>query len=102
MNLDKRIKKGKKPLTPLDVEKAGAFIGKLCLFANHASYFENLDLVDPRVDFFQLRTIDEKDENDSPFRGIGMFLMGGNFRYCLPAEWIKIKELKYRVDSAFE
>lgn len=99
MKLDPRIKRGKKPLTPLDTEKAYEFIGKLCLFANHASYFENLDIVDPRIDFYQLRAIDEKDENDSPFRGIGMFLMNGNFRYCLPAEWIKTKELKHRVDS---
>lgn len=99
MKLDKRIKRGKKPLTPLDTEKAYEFIGKLCLFANYASYFENFDLVDPRADFYQLCSINEKDENDSPFRGIGLFSMHGNFRYCLPAEWIKIKELKYRVNS---
>lgn len=96
MKLDKRIKRGKKPLTPLDIEKANEFIGELCLFANYASYFENLDLVDPRTDFYQLRTIDEKTDNDSPFHGRGMFLMHGEFRYCLPAKWIKIKELKYR------
>lgn len=99
MKLDPRIKRGKKPLTPLDIEKAHEFIGKLCLFANYASYFENFDLVDPRVNFYQLCSINKKDENDSPFRGIGMFSMPGNFRYCLPAEWIKIKELKYRVNS---
>ena len=52
MKLDKRIKRGKKPLTPLDTEKAYEFIGKLCLFANYASYFENFDLVDPRADFY--------------------------------------------------
>ena len=28
-----------------------------------------------------------------------MFHIHGNFRYCLPADWIKIKELKYRVNS---
>ena len=99
MKLDKRIKRGKKPLTPLDLEKAYEFIGKVCLFSNYASYFENLDLVDPRIDFYQLSSINEKDENDSPFRGMGMFFIHGNFRYCLPAEWIKIKELKYRVNS---
>lgn len=98
MDLDKRIKRGKKPLTPLDTEKAYEFIGKLCLFANYASYFENFDLVDPRADFYQLRAINEKDEKDCPFCGMGFFI-NGNFRYCLPAEWIKLKELKYRVNS---
>ena len=99
MELDSRIKKSKKPLTPLDIEKAKEFIGKLCLFSNYASYFENLDLVDPRIDFYELRSINEKDEKDCPFYGMGMFLIHGNFRYCLPADWIKIKELEYRVDS---
>ena len=98
MKLDKRIKRGKKPLTPLDLEKAYEFIGKVCLFSNYASYFENLDLVDPRIDFYQLRAINEKDEKDCPFSGMGFFI-NSNFRYCLPAEWIKIKELKYRVNS---
>ena len=60
MKLDKRIKRGKKPLTPLDIEKAYEFIGKLCLFSNYASYFENFDLVDPRANFYQLRGINEK------------------------------------------
>jgi hypothetical protein len=99
MKLDPRIKKGKKPLTPLDTEKAKEFIGELCLFANYASYFENLDLIDPRVDFYEFRYIDEKDENDSPFYGMGMFLMHGRFRYCLSAKWIKVKELKYRIND---
>lgn len=99
MELDHRIKKGKKPLTPLDAEKAKEFIGELCLFANYASYFENLDKIDPRCAFYEFRYIDEKDENDCPFYGMGMFLMHGRFRYCLPAKWIKTKELKYRVES---
>ena len=99
MKLDERIKKGKKPLTPLDIEKAKEFIGELCLFSNYASYFENLDLIDPRVDFYKLKNINEKNENDSPFYGIGMFLMHGNFRYCLPAKWVKTNELKYRISS---
>ena len=99
MKLDSRIKRGKKPLTPLDLEKAKEFIGKPCLFSNYASYFENLDLIDPRIDFYGLRVINEKNENDCPFYGLGMFHIHGNFRYCLPADWIKIKELKYRVNS---
>lgn len=94
MKLDSRIKRGKKPLTPLDTEKAYEFVGELCLFSNHASYFENLDKVDKRIDFYQLRAINEKDENDCPFKGMGIFFMHGNFRYCLPLKWIKVKELK--------
>ena len=93
MKLDSRIKRGKKPLTPLDIENAKEFIGELCLFANYASYFENLDKIDPRTDFYEFRYIDEKDENDCPFYGMGMFLIHGRFRYCLPAKWIKTKEL---------
>lgn len=99
MKLDPRIKRGKKPLTPLDIEKAKEFIGEACLFSNYASYFENLDLVDPRIDFYQLRSINEKNENDEPFYGMGIFLIHGRFRYCLPAKWIKTKELKYNINS---
>lgn len=99
MNLDSRIKKGKKPLTPLDIEKAKEFVGELCLFANYASYFENLDLIDPRIDFYKFRSINEKTDNDRPFYGSGMFPLCGNFRYCLPAKWIKTNELKYRINS---
>lgn len=99
MILDQRIKNGKKPLTPLDIEKAKEFIGELCLFSNYASYFENLDQIDPRIDFYELRSINEKNENDCPFYGMGMFMVHGRFRYCLPAKWIKTKELKYRINS---
>ena len=99
MKLDSRIKRGKKPLTPLDIEKAKEFIGEPCLFSNYAPFFENLDKVDRRIDFYQLRAINEKDENDCPFKGVGMFLMHSNFRYCLPVKWIKTKELKYSITS---
>lgn len=99
MKLDSRIKRGKKPFTPLDIDKAREFIGEACLFSNCASFFENLDKVDPRIDFYQLRSINEKDENDCPFKGVGMFPMYGDYRYCLPAKFVKIKELKYRITS---
>lgn len=99
MLLDSRIKKGKKPFTPLDTEKAREFIGESCLFSNYASLFENLDKIDPRIDFYQLRAINEKDENDCPFKGMGIFFMHGNFRYCLPVKWIKTKGLIYRITS---
>ena len=99
MILDSRIKRGKKPLTPLDIEKAKEFIGEACVFSNCASFFENLDKVDPRIDFCQLRSINEKDENDCPFNGVDIFFTHSNFRYCLPVKWIKTKELKYRIIS---
>lgn len=99
MKLDSRIKRGKKPLTPLDIEKVKEFIGEACLLSNNASFFENLDKVDPRINFYQLRSINEKDENDCPFYGYGIFPVRGRFRYCLPAKFIKTKELKYRIIS---
>ena len=100
MRLDSRIKRGKRPLTPLDIEEAKQFIGELCLFSNYASFFENLDKVDPRCDFYQFRLIRSEPEEDKVFHGVGMFLMHGDFRYCLPAKWIKTDELKYNIKNA--
>ena len=46
MELDKRIKEGKRPLNCFDTEQAKQFIGKKCYFSDDARDFMNLDKAD--------------------------------------------------------
>ena len=45
MELDKRIKEGKRPLTCFDTEQAKRFIGKECYFTNAYCTFEELNSI---------------------------------------------------------
>ena len=42
MELDSRIKEGKRPLTCFDTEQAKEFLGKECYFSNCKSHYKNL------------------------------------------------------------
>lgn len=43
MKLDLRIIKGKKPLTPFDIDEAREYVGKDCYFTSRITNFESLD-----------------------------------------------------------
>ena len=77
MELDKRIIKGKRPLSCFDVDTARQFIGK-----------KGYDLC-PKCVVDELKEIDEYDS--SPF----ISASGCCYSYFLPAEWVK-PEKKYR------
>ena len=88
MELDKRIKEGKKPLTAFDVMES-KFIGTDCYFSDKASDFGDLSNC-------QVGTLVSRDGM------IGVFNATKNnsyayFDYCLPGEWVEEKkEPKYR------
>ena len=91
MELDKRIKEGKRPLTCFDVEEAKKYIGKDCYFASKFERFENLSIVSHA-------TLHNVDDGPVPFQ---CYDDDGVFCYdcfILPCEWVKPEEpeKKYR------
>ena len=88
MELDKRIKEGKRPLDCFDTEKANEFIGKACYFSNHLCSFNNLD----NVLKAELKHIRFSSDGSNPY------YTNACYAFCLPCEWVKEekKEPKYR------
>ena len=95
MELDKRIKEGKKPLNCFDTEQAKQFIGKQCYFADNIEDFSNLDNVSVIKGF--LTDIDDDEMISGCFKsnGIRSSFFG---HFIVPCEWVKTekKEPKYR------
>ena len=95
MELDKRIKEGKRPLTCFDTEQAMQFIGKQCYFSDDATDFMDLDKADGDTMFYvaELQNVWTAEEycfaDDSD-----------DWRFILPCEWVeeekKEPEKKYR------
>lgn len=96
MELDKRIKKGKRPLTCLDAEQAKLFIGKECYFSDFASKYEKIEDI-------------EKSTNSVNYsKDVLTYVNAGgqecaftdskknNFRYCLPVEWTEEKQAEFK------
>lgn len=91
MELDKRIKEGKRPLTCYDIEEAEKYIGKSCFVCSSYDCFHDLDLLRPTI----LREVEDCEipfHHDSDKQG----------EFCLPAEWVKEPEKKYRPYSLNE
>lgn len=99
MELDKRIKEGKRPLNCFDTEQAKQFIGKKCYFSDDARDFMNLDKADGDTLFYvaELQNIWTAEEY--------CFADNSNdYRFILPFEWVKPEEHKeiYRAFSLNE
>lgn len=95
MELDKRIKEGKRPLTCFDTEQAMQFIGKQCYFSDDATNFMDLDKADGDSMFYvaELQNIWTAEEY--------CFADNSNdWCFILPCEWVeeekKEPEKKYR------
>ena len=92
MDLDKRIKKGKRPLTCFDTKRAKAFLNKECYFSNTYCAFEDLNRVPKAV----LQYIsDDKDASD-PYKTACYF-----YPFCLPCEWVEEPEFRPYTDEEF-
>lgn len=88
MELDKRIKEGKKPLTAFDVMES-KFIGTDCYFSDKASDYGDLSNC-------QIGCLLSRDGMTGVFNATKNNSYA-NFDYCLPCEWVEEKkELKYR------
>ena len=84
LELDSRIKEGKRPLTCFDTEQAMQFIGKQCYFSDDATDFMDLDKADGDSTFYiaQLQNIWTAEEY--------CFADNSNdYRYILPCEWVE-------------
>ena len=99
MELDKRIKEGKRPLTCFDTEQAMQFIGKQCYFSDDATDFMDLDKAGDHYNFYiaELQNIWTAEEycfaDDSD-----------DWRFILPCDWVKEEEPepKYRAFTLAE
>lgn len=79
MELDKRIKPNKMPLTCFDINKAKQFVGKNCYFSFTIEQFENLDKC-------QKATLTDILDCPTPF--VGMY-DNRNFCFIMPCDWVE-------------
>ena len=86
MKLDPRIKKDKRPLSCFDTEQAKQFIGKECYLSNSIVDYADLNNVTAK------RILDDVSNTSIPYSSNP----AGIYCYCLPCEWVKEPEKKYR------
>lgn len=92
MELDKRIKEGKRPLTCFDTEQAKEFLGKECYFSNCKVHYKNLsafEKFESLTDYCIGTLTAIMDLGDRVF---DVDQQCKEFRYCLPCEWVKPEE----------
>ena len=85
MELDKRIKEGKRPLTCFDIDKAEEYVGKKCYMSNEYDFFRDLD-------FTQQKILTGVEDCEAPFH----YDSDKQAEFCLPCDWVKEPEKKYR------
>lgn len=86
MKLDPRIKKDKRPLSCFDTEQAKEFLGKECYLSNSIADYADLNNVTAK------RILDDVSNTSIPYSSNP----AGIYFYCLPCEWVKEPEKKYR------
>ena len=88
MELDKRIIEGKRPLTCYDIEEAKEYIGKVCYVCDEYDFFTKLGLTEKAI----LKGVEDC---EIPFH-YDSYDSEKQAEFCIPAEWVKPKEKKYR------
>lgn len=90
MILDSMIKKGKRPLTCLDVEQAREFVGMECIFSDYYDNYQNIRKYDieNHNEYTGILSIDEG-------KGCGDYVFKNaknksRYRLILPREWVKL------------
>lgn len=91
MELDKRIKEGKRPLTCFDLNEAEEYVGKKCYISNEYDFFRNLD-------FTQQKILNGVEDCEKPFH----YDSDKQAEFCLPCDWMKEPEKKYRAFTLAE
>lgn len=91
MDLDKRIIEGKRPLTCFDLNEAEEYVGKKCYISNEYDFFRNLD-------FTQQKILNGVEDCETPFH----YDSGKQAEFCLPCDWVKDSEKKYRAFTLAE
>lgn len=91
MELDSRIKEGKKPLTCFDLKEAKQFLGEKGYFSDFFSKYAHISNMKEDV----LQSLDEHHDE--------AFLSTCNkWEFFLPSEWVKEPEKKYRPYTVME
>ncbi len=90
MELDKRIKEGKRPLTCFDLKEAEKFEGKEGYFSDRPRDFADGEISIEQCATKGILELDERSDND-PYINKTTCL---NYPYFLPAEWVKPEEQK--------
>lgn len=100
MELDKRIKEGKRPLTCFDLKEAEKFEGKEGYFSDCPRDFADVEIPIEQCATKGILELDERSDN-CPYINKTTCL---NYPYFLPAEWVKSEESekKYRPYSLEE
>ena len=88
MELDKRIIEGKRPLTCYDIEEAKEYIGKVCYVCDEYDFFSKLGLAEKTI----LKGVEDC---EIPFH-YDSYDSEKQAEFCIPAEWVKEPEKKYR------
>ena len=91
MELDSRIKEGKRPLTCFDIDEAEKYVGKKCYISNEYDFFRNLD-------FTQQKILNGVEDCEEPFH----YDQDKQAEFCLPCEWVKEPEKKWRPYTGIE
>ena len=96
MELDKRIKEGKRPLTCFDVEIAKQFIGKEGYFSHYIDNYADLKntvlgTLGSTGDIYHESFVCTEETFDNYY-----------YEFFIPAEWVKEPEKKYRPFSLIE
>ncbi len=91
MELDKRIKEGKRPLTCFDIDEAEKYVGKKCYISNEYDFFYKLALTEQTI-------LTGVEDCEVPFH----YDSDKQGEFCLPCDWVKDPEKKYRPYSLAE
>lgn len=103
MELDKRVKENRRPLTCFDLKEASGFLEKTGYFTNELDYFSDLSETGcfSEVQFGRLLKI-----NNNKRCAFKYLSMDGSYensyRFFLPEDWVLPKEKKYRAYSLNE
>lgn len=82
MKLDSRIKQGKRPLTPFDIDEAREYVGKDCYFSNDITSFAYLGSLNKG----ELTSVGDDEIN--PYKHIGERSSYAT-NFILPCEWVE-------------
>ena len=105
MELDSRIIEGKRPLTCFDTEQAKQFLGKECYFSDHLCTFNELldaysyvtaDMLVSKEKHLYVGELLTVSDSDGSCYEAGINGEAEWFQFCLPCEWVKKPEKKYR------
>ncbi len=92
MELDSRIKQGKRPLTCFDIDKAEKYVGQKCYISNEYDFYRNLD-------FTKQKILNGVEDCEMPFH----YDKDKQAEFCLPCEWVQLPKVpefeQYTLDT---